>query len=424
MRILVLTRGCWDKNNNTGNTMDNFFSGFKDAEIHNLYFRAELPANNPCKSIYQISEQQLIKSIFKRKPCGKFVSNVDKSNQAQNSETRMYDTAKKMNLTLFGYARELIWMLGKWKSKKFEEYLTNLNPDIVFMPVYNCWYPHKVLEYIKKKTNAEVVLFHADDNYTLKQFSLSPLYWLYRFNLRKWIRKSEKISSLDYAISEIQCKEYSKVFKKEIKILYKGQHFEDLPVIKKPNGIIKMVFTGNISSGRYKSLSLIGKAINNINADERKIELDIYTTTPMTKKMKKALNIDGINFKGGVSADKIMDIQRNADILVHAEAFDKKNKLAVRQSFSTKIVDYLYNAKCIFAVGPHDVASMDYLSKNNAAVIASCKKMIEQVLKKIVENPSLICDYGENAWECGKKNHQKDNIQQELYNNFEKLLEK
>ena len=66
MKILVLTRGCWDKNNNTGNTMYNFFSGFDGVEIHNLYFRSEIPKNNPCKSIFQISEQQLIKNILKR----------------------------------------------------------------------------------------------------------------------------------------------------------------------------------------------------------------------------------------------------------------------------------------------------------------------------------------------------------------------
>ena len=427
MKILVLTRASWSSENNTGNTMNNIFGGFKDVEIHNLYLRTELPKNNPCKTIYRISEQQLIKSILKRTNCGGVISNVNCEDVGENEdadkEVNVYKKAKKTKLFFPWFVREGIWSLGKWKHKEFEQYLKSVSPDVIFMPVFSCWYPCKVLKYIHKITGAKVVLFHTDDNYTLKQHSWSPLYWLYRFNLRKWIRRIEKISSLDYAISDIQCNEYSKAFNKDVKILYKGQHFDEMPVVKEPNGVIKMVFTGNISSGRYKTLSLIGKAIDNINADEKKVELDIYTRTPITEKMKKALSADGINLKGGVGADKIMEIQRNADILVHVESFERKYKLSVRQSFSTKIVDYLYNAKCVFAVGPKEVASIDYLIKNDAAMVASSKNDVEQALIQLVEHPNMICEYGKKAWECGEKRHQIEVIQDNLYKDFTKLLE-
>ena len=426
MKILVLTRGCWDKNNNTGNTMDNFFSGFEGVEIHNLYFRSELPRNNPCKSIFQISEQQLIKNILKRTSCGKEITDKTESTNETNSEMKMYNVAKKRNWTIFSYARELIWTFGKWKNKRLDEYLEKVNPDIVFMPVYNCWYPHKVLRYIKKKTNAKIVLFHADDNYTLKQFSLSPLYWLYRFNLRKWVRKSEKISSLDYAISDIQCKEYSKAFNKEVKILYKGYNFDVEPKKRELNRPLKMVFTGNISMNRYKSLSLIGKAIKEINGNctenSRKLELDIYTTTPITKKMQKMLFIDGINMKGSISGNMVPSIQQEADVLVHAESFDLKNKLLVRQSFSTKIVDYFKNGKCIFAIGPKKIASIEYLRKNDAAIIVDDKKVVFEKLKQMLNNQQMIYGFGEKAWKCGEKNHQIEAIQTNLKNDFENLL--
>ena len=427
MKILVLTRASWSSDNNTGNTMNNIFSCFPNVELHNVYLRSELPKNNPCRTIYRISEQQLIKSVLKRNKCGEIVVNGVDSKQETDKEAARYSKAKKMKFFFPWFVREAIWSLGKWKHKNFEQYLQEISPDIIFMPVFSCWYPCKVLSYVQKITGAKVVLFHTDDNYTLKQYSLSPLYWLYRFTLRKWVRKIEKISSLDYAISDMQCKEYSKAFKKDIKILYKGQAFDKMPEIKQPSKTIKMVFTGNISAGRYQSLALIGQAINKINAENKnvkKIELDIYTKTPMTKKMQKMLTVDGINLMGGVSADKVMEIQRNADILVHAEAFDIKNKLLVRQSFSTKIVDYLYNAKCVFAVGPSDIASVDYLIKNDAAIVASSKKTVEAELRKIVENPDLICEYSIKAWECGMKNHQIEKIQENLYKDFKTLLEK
>lgn len=423
MKILVVTRGCWDKSNNTGNTMDNFFGSFKDAEIHNVYLRSELPKTNPCKSIYRISEQELIKSIFSRKKCGNIVSNQPVDENAIEKEASMYERARKTRFFFPWFIREAFWTFGKWKHGGFEKYLRDISPDVIFMPVFACWYPFKIIKYIKKITNAKIVLFHADDNYTLKQHSLSPLFWIYRFNLRRWIRKTERVASIDYAISDLQCREYSKAFKKNIKILYKGQKFDTMPEIKKPGDVIKMVFTGNISVGRYKTLALIGQALDKINENSKRIELDIYTKTSLTKDMKKRLACKSINFKGGISPDEVMTVQKQADILVHAEDFGRKNKLLVRQSFSTKIVDYLYNAKCVFAIGPSDVASIDYLKKNDCAIIADNKKTVEAVLRGIVAKPEQICNYAVRAWECGRKNHQIDEIQKGLYEDFSRLVE-
>lgn len=70
-----------------------------------------------------------------------------------------------------------------------------------------------------------------------------------------------------------------------------------------------------------------------------------------------------------VPTDKVSDVQRQADILVYAESFDKSRRSLVRQSFSTKIVDYLNSSRSIFAVGLNDVASIDYFIKNNSAVV-------------------------------------------------------
>ena len=195
-----------------------------------------------------------------------------------------------------------------------------------------------------------------------------------------------------------------------------------MPVSGEVHNPIKLVFTGNISSGRYKQLAAIGEAIKKINKDEKKLELDIYTLTPMTAKLKMMLDIDGVvNLKGGVSADEIYQIQKNADILVHVESFDLKNRLAVHQSFSTKIVDYLHQAKCIFAVGPKDVASIDYLLKNDAAIVATTAGEIEKKLIELCDNTALIHEFEKKGWECGKRNHRIETIQQKLKNDFKML---
>lgn len=425
MNILVLTRSAWRNDNNIGNTISNIFNGFSRENIYSMCFRSETPQNDIVLKNFCISEKQIMNYLKKGKDLGDVTDvNTNTTKSDQLAEHQMYINAQKHNLMVLWFLRELLWLIAPWKNDKLRQYIDDIKPDIVFMPVFGCWYPHRVLRYIKEYTGAKIVLFHADDNYTMRQFSLSPLYWIYRVFLRKWIRKSVSISDINYAISDIQKIEYENIFKREFKILYKGSKFTDIPQYVLPNEKIKMVFTGNVSSGRYKTLSEIGKILTLINNGSKRIELDIYTLTPLTDKMYNALNQPYINLKGGCESEKVAEIQRNADILVHVEAFDLKNRLAVHQSFSTKIVDYLSMAKCIFAVGPADVASMDYLIKNDAALTATNEAEIEEVLRKVINNKDLLTEYGKKAWECGKRNHQIDKIQNMLYNDFEELLNK
>ena len=417
MRILVITRSSWSNNNNIGNTMTNIFNSFDSDHIYGLNFRSEPSVNNIAIKNLSISEQQIIR-YFKT---GKQIGQISESCAvfSADNEKKMYDNAKKKSGKTLWFLREFLWSVAPWKNSLLNDYLDEVKPDVVFMPVFCCWYTHKVLKYIIEYTGAKLFLFHADDNYTLKQFSLSPLYWIYRFVLRKWVRSSVKMSDMNYAISEIQKIEYEKIFKKQMNILYKSSDFEIMPQSIEQNIPLKLLFTGNINSGRYKSLSLIGKSLSKINQDGIKAQLDIYTLTPLTSKMKKALDIPNAVFiKGAVSNDKVQELQKKADILVHVEAFDLKSRLRVRQSFSTKIVDYLKNAKCILAIGPRDVASIDYLKKNDAAVVAASQNEIEEKLKTLIESPALIQNYGQKAWECGKRNHQSENITKMLKEDF------
>ena len=67
VKVLVISRGPFSSDNNTGNTLINLFSKVENLEIHNLYFRTEKPGRNPCKSIFQISEKQIIDAVLKKK---------------------------------------------------------------------------------------------------------------------------------------------------------------------------------------------------------------------------------------------------------------------------------------------------------------------------------------------------------------------
>jgi len=178
---------------------------------------------------------------------------------------------------------------------------------------------------------------------------------------------------------------------------------------------VQIVFTGNIALNRWKSLKIIADVLENINKAGIRAQLRIYTATPLTGKMRKALDRGASSFlMGSVPSGEIPEIQKKADILVHVEALDLANKLRVRQSFSTKIVDYMKAARPILAVGPKDVASIDHLSRNDCAITADNQAELERKLRSILEDPAERNRITANAYECGRRLHNKQDIQEML----------
>lgn len=397
MNIIILTRSALNNDDNMGNTIAHLFYGHNDVSIHSIFMRSESYKNNICKTVYQIPEGLLINKFLKFSECGceikniKNAINIKTKNREENVEKERYDFAKKYNLSLFWFFREFIWSFSKWKNKTFEEYLVKTKPDVIFMPSFNCWYPYKILEYVERITHAKIILYHVDDNYSLKQFHISPFYWIYRLNLRRWIKKSVRMSVLNYCISDMQVSEYEKSFGVKCKLLQKPITTRIINKNNTMNYPLKLVFTGNLSSGRWKTLELIGKALSKINKNCIRAQLFIYSGTLLTPRMRKALEIkNSVIYMGKVPASAINKIQHDADILIHAESFSFRDKLEVRLSFSTKIIDYLSSGKCILAVGPADIASIDFFVKNNIGYVICNKNNLAENINKFINDNKKI----------------------------------
>lgn len=425
MRILVLSNTPWSNENSFGNSFSNIFGGMDGIEIANIYCRYGEPNNDIVKKHFQITEKSLLKNLKDhRYPSGKEIIEIKQTDILDTSERKLFDHARKRRLQIFFWIRNIIWKIGRWDSLELKKFINDFNPDIIFQPIYYSTYINDISLFIKKFTNVPMVGYVSDDVYSLRQFSLSPLYWIDRFIVRSKVKRVISNCEHLYVISEIQKREYEKCFKKDCKILTKGADFKSFPVLKEENNKpLKLVYTGNIGDGRWKTLGLIGKALKSLNTMDNKAQLYIYTMTPLTNKMHKSLSIEGSIFlMGGVPSSQVESIQKNADILVHVESFGLKERLQAHQSFSTKIVDYFYRKRCIFAVGPSDVASIDYLEKNDAALVSKDEVTIIKQLEQLIKDPLVITEYAEKAWNCGKKNHQINKIQEKLYEELNSLV--
>ncbi|WP_455436893.1 hypothetical protein [Hungatella hathewayi] len=431
-KVIVTGIDAW-RSDVGANTLPNFFSSWNPDQLVVVYTKSELPETRLCNSFFQISENEVLHAaIHPGKKCGKPVRNVSpEKSDAQREEAiakevieerKRYDFFRNHRWSLIYLAREILWNFGSWKSEEFDEFLKQVDADVIFFPIYPYVYMNKIQSYIAKKTGLRGVAYIADDNYSYKPEWYNPLFIIRRFFLRKSIEEVMKYCDELLVILPMLKKEYVKQFNVPIKVLTKGIDVEKCSFTNSSRKFpLKMVYTGNLFIGRDKSIIKVIKAIDRINHEngETLIQLDIYSHIHLSKKLISKLNIKGSSsFKGAVPISKVENIQNMADIVLFVEGIDCFNRNKARLSFSTKLTDYFKSGKCIFAVGKTNIAPIDYLLNNNAAIIASSEQAIYLQLKKILARPELIDKYGKAAYTLGIKKHSDRVMKNTLYSSL------
>lgn len=66
---------------------------------------------------------------------------------------------------------------------------------------------------------------------------------------------------------------------------------------------------------------------------------------------------------------------------------------------------------------------LQYLQRENAAICISDLTQIRDVLQNICNNPSSIQTYARKAWECGKRNHTREVIQNHITEVFSQVIQ-
>ena len=396
MRILIISRSPWRLDNSFGNTYSSIFRDMKDVEIANIYLADGVPEyEENVKAYYQVSERELVEEFkhpFSLKKVGKVAYAENSSDTHEKEKDAKYmAVGKARRWPLMYIMRDFIWKFGKIDYVGMDKFVEDFNPDIIFLPYYYATYVFRVALHLQKKFNLPMTGEACLDIYSLKQLSFDPLFWINRFNIRRWIRKAARHSASLYLISEKMRRDFQKYLKLPCKILYKIPDFGRMQnEYENMHTPVRFLFTGNIGANRWKSLGMLADALQR----NRFGHLDIYTATPLTNKMIRRLNIDGYSeVHAPVTQDEVRRLQDESDVLVHAESFDLANRLLVRYSISTKIMDYLCVGRTILGIGPSDIASIEYLRDNDVAMIATNENELNRVISLLKESPNIIKKY-------------------------------
>lgn len=424
-KVMALSLSTWRSDSGI-HTQTDLFKFWDKNKVAQIYTKSDLPNTPVCNCFFQISENAIIHSILNRKPVGRVVKNGEEGNQkAIEAEKKVYAIAHKKKSWFMTVIREIVWKLGKWKTEDLDKFLFEFDADVYFVPIYPVIYTAKIQQYVLEKCPRPYVCYLADDNYSYIPCGKNVFAYIHRFFLRKVVKELATNCDEMFTITKFEAEDTDKLFNTHSIVLTKGINYDTLKFEEKnPGNPIKMVYTGNLLIGRATSLVEISKALKNINRDGEVITLDIYSPTILDNNTMEWLNSNGCHFKGRVSKEEVKAIQKEADIVVFVESLDKKHRMDARLSFSTKLTDYFASGKCIFAIGDKRIAPILYLKENNAALIANEYSEIEDKLRELLNDKNKIVEYGKNAFECGKCNHEEQQIRKTFIETLSRAAEK
>lgn len=420
-KILVCTANSW--NSKVGdNTFPLLLEGLPSENISNLFIREETPDSPVCENYFRISEGKVMKSIFKPsvKTGEKVEKETDDNSQLQEEQKELYSKKAKFYYVKL-FIRELIWFIGKWKTKELDSFLEEASPDIVVYEMSRYMHLNNIIRYIIKKSGAKGVGCFWDDTFTYKQ-EKSIGYKALRFFQRKNLKKLAGVTEEFFAITPKTKREADEFFNINCTVLTKAiTEFSEYQEPEEKEAL-KMLYTGNLAIGREETMLLIADALKEVNKDGTKIVLDIYTNTDLTEKYKNGLNTEFSRLYDAIPQSEVIKKQREADILLFVESLKDDNKIA-RLSFSTKITDYYAAGKCIFAVGNKDLAPIELFIEESSAVVVTSADELQQKLSQLV-NMETLKKYSANAYETGKKSYSAEVVKEKFFTVLNGILEK
>ncbi len=406
-RVLVISHNVFSKTENMGKTLMSYFATWESKDIAQFYIHSEVPTDRITENYYRVTDKDILKSIIKRKS-GDILTGEDVIEERVSARTDTGMTAKiyqkSRSRTPFVYfARNLLWSLGKWNTKKLKRWLDEFDPEAVFFASGDYAFMYKIALKLAKKRNIPLYISCVDDYYLdNKNKNDFGGKFVYK-SFMKAARKALDYASAAFCICDKMSREYSEKFGIKCYTLHTPATF-DAP-LEMENKTNRISYIGNLGFDRNLQLIALSRALKNIDCPGKPDMIDVYSAEKREEILSGMAPENGIRFNGEINTEDVKRIMAESMILVHTETFKPETKNRIKYSVSTKIADSLQSGTCLLAYGPEDIASVEYLNENNAAFCITRNDDIEQSLKKIIEDAGIRSEIIENALRLARRNH-------------------
>ncbi len=407
-RVLLVNSEPISKRYATGITMGNLFRGWPRDRIAQIYCDNSIPDESICDKSWHMEIHDLnmpgwLRKIIIAKRKQKYQAvTQDKPAQpeticAGDMKTAVVRILKSAFLRSLNFSSYRI-------SQELDAWIREFKPDIIYSTLGNL-NMLKLVQDISGSLMVPVVPHFMDDwivslhSETLRDKYLKP-------RLLKKTRQIMLNAPVMLVISEAMAEEYRKRYGRTFLPFMNCIDCEAYKSIaRQPRNAesFRLVYAGGLHLGRFEMLLEVARALEAFKA-----VLDIYTPVTLASVIEEAKLYPAIRLRGAISPENAAAIFINCDGLLHVESFEEAHKAYTRFSVSTKLPEYFGSGTPVFAYGPADIASIQYISVNNCGIVATehDQNLLKNKLKEFICDEKVRMEAAGNAVKLCAANHE------------------
>lgn len=406
--VLIISANALSKTQNNGKTIATLFDKWPKESISHLFFREESEDKELCKKFFCITDYDVLDHLisFRRKPYAiteksvvgaekkkiehysilvKKIHNELKGNVTGENTVQKLRIGAKEGKGIVRAIERIIWKRKKWILEEIWEWMKDCPPDVIFLQCTGAVSLFHFAEAISKKYSIPLIIQCLDDFTEVvyeNSFIDSIEVAMHNRDLKKIINRASSVIT----ISDKMKIEYKRRFGGKSYFVYSNavNRYSESKELNLKKGVI-FLYMGNLGHERINVLFELGKILDELSREQNiKLTMRIYSSTVLTPEQKQFIKeCNCIEMMGFATSDQINSIIEESDFLLHVESFSENFRKMVRLSLSTKIGEYLSSNRCMIAIGPREIASVEYLAERKLALVIDNndhKKMKDNIL--------------------------------------------
>ena len=198
---------------------------------------------------------------------------------------------------------------------------------------------------------------------------------------------------------------------------YPEKPWSERPPVSSENPFTFRYIGGLADDMTYSSVCGIANLVSRMQLT-RPIRFEIYTMNWFRQKAEAKLGgLPGVHIFGSVEGtDAYRHLLQDADALVIAYNFDDDSIRHVRLSMANKMPECLASGTPLLAFGPQEVATIDYLSRTDCAVIVTVDEehALQQAVSSLVDDQAYCREIANRARDFVAHRHSKYRVQKDF----------
>lgn len=281
-------------------------------------------------------------------------------------------------------------------------------PDAIYTMLYDLDIMTMIVE-IARSFGIPVIPHFMDD----WPLTLSSRSILYRALDRWWKNRLDQVMEVAptaLTISEAMAAEFARRYGRPMRpfmfCVERDQFSSTSP--PRPSSVTKFAYVGGLHLNRWRVLREIGLVMQELGEEGLQIEATVYTHPRTPLAYRRNLTLPPVmKVAGSLDHEDVAAAQRNADWLIHVESFEEWDRRFTKLSISSKLPEYLAAARPVFAYGPGEVASMQYLIDLDCAVTVTeqNRDILKSALRRAATTPELGRQLGNAALSAARTRH-------------------